>query len=197
MRRLLAILAALALLATIPAAVTAKKPTRFNDHFVAIHCEGIAPTSGTGFLFLGVSISDEFGPDAFVDMWNAASPDGPPDITRDFDAPVDASYVGGTLTASIPLLDSIGRPCRDRHGLGDADARRGSVLDRGQLQGRQRERPLHREHAATRRCRNRGDRRQDVRPRCLLRRGHDDLGVAHQSEHVRRAVRYVLSRTAP
>ena len=110
MRRLLAILAALALLATIPAAVAAKKPTQFSDHFVAISCEGIAPTSGTGFLFLGVTISDEFGPDAFVDMWNAASPDGPPDISRDFDAPIDASYVGGTLTASIPLLDSSGNP---------------------------------------------------------------------------------------
>ena len=110
MRRLLAILAALALLATIPAAVTAKKPTQFNDHFVAMSCEGIAPTSGTGFLFLGVTISDEFGPDAFVDMWNAASPDGPPDISRDFAAPVDASYVGGTLTASIPLLDASGDP---------------------------------------------------------------------------------------
>jgi hypothetical protein len=110
LRRTIAILAALVLLATIPAAVNAGKATKEKDHFVGISCDGIAPTSGTGFLFLGVSISDIFGPDASVEMWNAASPVGPPDIFRDFDSPVDASYVGGTFSATIPLLDSNGDP---------------------------------------------------------------------------------------
>jgi len=110
MRRIFAILAALVLLATIPAVAHAGKATKETDHFVGINCDGIAPTSGQGFLFLGVSISDNFGPDAFVDMWNDAPPVGPPDIFRDFDSPVDASYVGGTFSASIPLLDSSGDP---------------------------------------------------------------------------------------
>ena len=118
MRRLFAIIAALVLLATIPAAVAAKKPTQFSDHFVRMFCDGIAPTSGTGFLFLEVTISDEFGPDAFVDMWNAASPSGAPDISRDFDAPVDANYAGGSLTASIPLVNSSGDPA----GIGTVSA---------------------------------------------------------------------------
>ncbi len=110
MRRLIAILAALVLIAAIPAAVTAKKAIKETDHFVSINCDGIAPTSGSGFLFLGVSISDSFGPDAGVEMWNAASPVGPPDVFRDFETPVQASYVGGVFTASIPLANTSGDP---------------------------------------------------------------------------------------
>jgi hypothetical protein len=110
MRRLIAILAAFVLVAAIPAAVSAGKATKEADHFVGINCEGIAPTSGTGFLFLGVSISDTFGPGGGLELWDGSSPDGPPDITSDFEAPVDASFVGGVFTASIPLLDSSGEP---------------------------------------------------------------------------------------
>lgn len=110
MRRPLAILAALALLAIIPAGVNAGKATKEVDHFVGINCDGIAPVSGSGFLFLGVSISDTFGPGGGLEMWNTSSPDGPPDITSDFEAPVDASYVGGVFSASFPLLDSSGDP---------------------------------------------------------------------------------------
>ena len=101
MRRPLAILAALALLAIIPAGVNAGKATKEVDHFVGINCDGIAPVSGSGFLFLGVSISDTFGPGGGLDMWNTSSPDGPPDITSDFEAPVDASYVGGVFSALL------------------------------------------------------------------------------------------------
>ena len=90
--------------------VSAGKATKEADHFVGINCDGIAPASGTGFLFLGVSISDTFGPGGGLEMWNSSSPDGPPDITSDFEAPVDASYVGGVFTASFPLLDSSGDP---------------------------------------------------------------------------------------
>jgi len=110
MRRLLAILAALVLVAAIPAAVSGGKATKETDHFVGINCDGIAPTSGQGFLFLGVSISDNFGPGGGLELWDGSSPQGPPDITSDFEAPVDASYVGGVFTASIPLLDSSGDP---------------------------------------------------------------------------------------
>jgi hypothetical protein len=110
MRRSIALLAALALLATIPATVSAGKATKETDHFVGIFCDGISPISGTGFLFLGVSISDTFGPDAGVDFWAAESPTGPPDLVRDFDAPVTASYVGGVFTASIPLETLAGDP---------------------------------------------------------------------------------------
>jgi hypothetical protein len=110
MRRSLAILAVLALLATIPASVAAKKATKETDHFVGISCEGIAPTTGTGFLFLGASISELFGPDAFVDMWNSAQPIGQPDVSRDFDSPVDVSYAAGSFSASFSLVDSSGDP---------------------------------------------------------------------------------------
>ena len=151
MRRLLAILAALVLLATIPAAVSARKATKETDHFVGINCDGIAPTSGTGFLFLGVSISDNFGPDAFVDMWNVASPVGPPDIFRDFDSPVDASYVGGTFSASIPLLDSSGDPA----GTGTVEATLTPVGEpftiEDRLPIRQHDRTLHGARSAARR----------------------------------------------
>ena len=110
LRRLFAILAALALLATIPAAVSGKKPFREAEHFVGISCDELAPTSGQGVLFLGVSISDLFGPDAFVDFWNDTEPEGPPDIVRDFEAPVDANYAGGLFTATIPLSELDGDP---------------------------------------------------------------------------------------
>lgn len=110
MRRSLAILAVLALLAAVPGAVSAKKATRETDHFVGISCDGISPTTGSGFLFLGASISDLFGPDAFADMWNAAEPIGQPDLTRDYEAPADVSYDAGTFTASFALVDSSGDP---------------------------------------------------------------------------------------
>jgi hypothetical protein len=43
-------------------------------------------------------------------MWNSAQPIGQPDVSRDFDSPVEAAYVDGTFTATIPLVDASGDP---------------------------------------------------------------------------------------
>jgi hypothetical protein len=110
LRRLLALLAAGVLLAAVPVTATAAPPTRFSDHTVGFFCEGISPTNGTGFAFIGATVSDEFGPDAFVDYWASDGPSGPPDVSRDFDQPVSLTYVNGELTGSFAVVDENGDP---------------------------------------------------------------------------------------
>ena len=108
MKRLVAIVASLAILAALPATASAARPTRFTDHFVGISCDGMAAETGGGFAFFSASVSDEFGPDAFVDYWTTASPSGPPALFRDFGQPVDVTWDGSVLEGSIPLLDTSG-----------------------------------------------------------------------------------------
>lgn len=110
MRRLLALLAAGVLLAAVPVTATAAPPTRFSDHTVGFFCEGISSTSGTGFAFIGATVSDAFGPDAFIDYWASGEPSGPPDLSRDFDQPVSLTYVDGALTGSFAVVDENGDP---------------------------------------------------------------------------------------
>jgi hypothetical protein len=110
MRRLLAILAGLMLLMSLPATVSGARAVRFTDHFVGISCDGPPAVSGDGFVFFSASVSDQFGPDAFVDFWAGGSPSGPPDLFRDFEQPVTVTWNGSVLAGSIPLLDSNGAP---------------------------------------------------------------------------------------
>src|SRR5918994_207737 len=110
MRRLLAIIASLAILAALPATAAAARPTTFTDHSVGIFCDGMTATSGGGFAFFSAVASDQFGPDAFVDYWATDEPIGQPDLFRDFSQPVVVSWDGSVLQGSIPLVESDGDP---------------------------------------------------------------------------------------
>lgn len=110
MKRLLALMTALALLAALPATASAGRPTRFTDHTVGIFCDGLAATTGGGFVFFGANVSDEFGPGAFVDYWSTSEPSGPPDLFVDWEQPADVTWDGSVLAGSIPLVDSSGDP---------------------------------------------------------------------------------------
>ena len=110
MKRLLALLTSLMLVAALPGAVSAGRATKFTDHNVNINCEGLEAASGGGFAFFSASTSDQFGPDAFVDFWSASEPSGQPDLFRDFEQPVVVTWNGSVLSGSIPLLDSSGDP---------------------------------------------------------------------------------------
>lgn len=110
MKRLLALIASLMLVAALPAAASAGKATRFTDHNVSVYCDGIAATSGGGFAFFSASVSDQFGPDGFVDFWATSDTSGQPDLFRDGDQPVVATWNGSVLAGSIPLVDSSGDP---------------------------------------------------------------------------------------
>jgi hypothetical protein len=110
MKRLLAILAGLVLLVALPASALGARVTRFTDHSVAISCDGMTAVSGGGFAFFSANVSDQFGPDAFVDFWSGSAPSGPPDLFRDFDQAVTVTWNGTVLSGSIPLLDSNGDP---------------------------------------------------------------------------------------
>ena len=110
MRRSLAILAGLVLLVGIPATASAGKATKFTDHVVAINCDGMTASSGTGFVFFSANASEQFGPDGFVDFWAATAPTGQPDLFRDFEATATVTWNGTTLAGSIPLLDGNGDP---------------------------------------------------------------------------------------
>jgi hypothetical protein len=109
-KRIVAILAGLVLLMSLPTAVSGARATRFTDHFIGISCEGLPAESGGGFVFFSASVSDQFGPDAFVDYWTGGAPVGPPDRFRDFDQPVTVTWNGSVLAGSIPLVDSSGAP---------------------------------------------------------------------------------------
>jgi hypothetical protein len=110
MKRLLAILASLVLVAALPAAASAGRATRFTDHNVGVFCDGLTAVSGSGFAFFSANVSDQFGPDAFVDFWSTSDTSGSPDLFRDFNQPVDVTWNGSVLAGSIPLLDSTGDP---------------------------------------------------------------------------------------
>jgi hypothetical protein len=110
MKRLLTIIASLAILAALPATASAGRVTRLTDHFVGIFCEGLTATSGGGFVFFSASVSDTFGPNAFVDFWTTSEPTGPPDLFSDFEQPADVTWDGSVLEGSVPLLDSSGDP---------------------------------------------------------------------------------------
>jgi hypothetical protein len=110
MKRMLAILAGLVLLMALPTTASGARPTRFTDHAVNISCDGMTAVSGGGFAFFSASLSDQFGPDAFVDFWASGAPEGQPDLFRDFEQTPTVTWNGSVLAGSIPLLDSNGDP---------------------------------------------------------------------------------------
>jgi hypothetical protein len=111
MKRLLAIIASLAILAALPATASAGRVTNFTEHTVGIFCDGLTATSGGGFAFFQASVSDEFGAGAFIDYWTTSEPIGPPALTSDFELAADVTWDGTVLAGSIPLRDnSTGEP---------------------------------------------------------------------------------------
>ncbi len=110
MKRFLTIVAALAIVAALPASALARPVTRFTEHTVSIFCEGLAATSGGGFTFFQAGVSSEFGPSAFLDYWTTSEPIGPPALTSDFEQPPDIAWDGTVLAGSIPLRDLSGDP---------------------------------------------------------------------------------------
>lgn len=110
MKHFLALLASLVLVLALPTAASGGRATRFTDHNVSLYCDGQTATTGGGFAYFSASVSDEFGPDAFVDFWSTSDPSGPPDLFRDHDQPAVVTWNGTVLAGSIPLLDSSGDP---------------------------------------------------------------------------------------
>lgn len=113
MRRLIALISALALVAGLPAAVSAAKSTRFTDHAVSVFCDLLTPTSGEGSAFFSAGVSDEFGPSAFVEYWTTSEPIGQPELITDFETAPVVTWDGTTLSGSIPLRDSSGNEAGD------------------------------------------------------------------------------------
>ena len=110
MKRLLALLTALALLAAVPATASAARPTRFTDHVVSINCDGMTATSGGGFVFFSASGLRPVRSGRVRRLLDDQRPDGQPDLFRDFEQPPDVTWNGSVLAGSIPLLDGNGDP---------------------------------------------------------------------------------------
>jgi hypothetical protein len=110
MRRRLALLAALGLVLSLPAAVSAGKSTHATDTQVSIDCEGIATTGGSGFAFFNAFTSTSGDFDTDFAFWSASEPVDQPDVSRDFDAPADVTWDGTTLSGSFAIVDSTGDP---------------------------------------------------------------------------------------
>lgn len=103
MRRLIALIGALAIIAGLPAAASGARSTRFTDQMVSISCDPLTATAGRGSASFSASVSDQFGPRAFVQYWTADAPSGPPDLSGGFDSPAQVTWNGTTLSGSIPL----------------------------------------------------------------------------------------------
>lgn len=110
MRRCMALLAALSLAFVLPASATAARATRLTDHTVSIGCDGIHPTSRSGFAFFSASTSDLNGPNVKLDAWAGDEPVGDPDLHRDYEQPAVVSWDGTALSGSFPIVDSNGDP---------------------------------------------------------------------------------------
>jgi hypothetical protein len=113
MRRILTLVAVMALIAMLPATASAAKATKVTINQVNLNCDGIAPTAGVGFAFFGASFSDVDGGDAFLDAWSSAEPDEQADVTRDYEIPATVSWDGATLGGSFAVIDDTGAPLGD------------------------------------------------------------------------------------
>ena len=109
MRRLISLLAALMLLAALPVASQAARATRLTDHTIGFFCEEISSTAGDDVAYIGASLSDTFGSDAFIDYWAAGS-SGAPDLLRDYEQPAEITLVGNVLSGSFAVMDGNGDP---------------------------------------------------------------------------------------
>lgn len=102
MRRVLAILGAGVLLVTSAGAAAANAPYRETDHWRDVGCWGLATPLGTAEF--GGYVSDLYGTDAWLDVWEGEPYVGDPVLTRDWEAPATVAIDGATATLSIPLL---------------------------------------------------------------------------------------------
>jgi len=109
MRVALTLASAVALL--LPTVVAGAQASKSTDHFVELLCQPATNSAG-GTLFIQVTISDSFGVSAGVDYFEPGVLPfkNPSTLSTDFDATPTASFGGGTLTASIPVVDTQGNP---------------------------------------------------------------------------------------
>lgn len=110
MRRLFVLLGVLVLVVAVPGAASAAKATRFTDHSVNIYCDVLSPVEGVGSALFSASLSDHFGPGAFVAYWPTTDTSGRPALASDFEATPVITWDGTTLAGSIPLRDANGDP---------------------------------------------------------------------------------------
>jgi hypothetical protein len=110
MRRSIAVLFALVCLLGLPVGASAARMVKETDHVISLNCDGLISTAGTTFAFFGANLSDVFGPDAGLDAWAGTEPNGPPDLSRDFEQPADVTWDGATLAGSFALVHGDGSP---------------------------------------------------------------------------------------
>jgi hypothetical protein len=113
MRRSVALLCALALLAAIPASVLAGKPFRETDHAISVSCDEVTDTSGAWFAYISFGLSDLYGATGYIDAWHESDDDGIPDIGRDPEAAMSVEWDGSTLSGSMPVVDQTGAALGD------------------------------------------------------------------------------------
>jgi hypothetical protein len=110
LRRLLALVAALTLLAALPVTTQAGRVSRGTDHSIGFSCEGISSTGGGDLAFIGANLSDEFGAGAFIDYWAGGQPVGAPDLSGDPEQPVTLTLSGTDFTGTFAVVDGSGDP---------------------------------------------------------------------------------------
>ena len=101
MRRATALIGAMLLLASLPGAATARPPFRETVHAEGANCFGLPVDAGavelSGFV-------DDFGSDAWIDVWNGQPYESDVILTRDQDAQATVEFSGDTVTMSIPVV---------------------------------------------------------------------------------------------
>ena len=101
MRRVLAILGASALLFTAVGGAAANAPFREQDHVQSVGCWDVETQLGTAYF--DAFLSDAWGPDAFLDVWDGDELM----LSRDWDqSPSVAFGSDGSVALSIPLVPS-------------------------------------------------------------------------------------------
>ena len=104
MRRLLAVIGALVLLAAVPAGAAARPPDRGVNHVQDAGCFGLETPAGV-LEFYGF-VDELFGTDAFLDLWAGEPFESDVVLTRDFDAPASVTFSGAAVSMSIPVVST-------------------------------------------------------------------------------------------
>jgi hypothetical protein len=103
-RRVLAIIGAVALLLSLPGGAAATKPYREVDHTRDTGCSAV-PTP-LGFADFDGFESALYGVDAWIDVWSGDPYESDLVLTRDWDQPADVIFGSGTVSMSIPVVPS-------------------------------------------------------------------------------------------
>ena len=104
MRRVLAVLGILVLLAGMPAGAVARPPVREVNHIQDAGCGGLATPLGA-LDFYGF-VDAQFGSDAWLDLWAGEPFESDVLLTRDSDAPASVTFSGDTVSMSIPVVST-------------------------------------------------------------------------------------------